>query len=603
MSFFAGVFARRQGNEDPLVPRAVIETITRSISRADDEAVTYEAPGFFLAKVDTGVFPTPAWLVPAEGAGSCFAALAGHPFLEDDAGGSEDRGVQLEHLATAIAEGRNEILRRCQGMFAFCYFDPEKRTLVLAADKLCNRPLYVCIGEDYVFFSTALRVLEALEEVPKRMDVQGMAEQMALGFPLADRTPYADIKLLHAAEMLACEGGAVRRERYFRWDEIPPTELSMEELLSQTYERFRFAVERRCLGEDWAVATLSGGLDSRCCVTVLKECLQKRVYTASFAPPGQLDGPLAVEFARVLGVANFVRPMPIGPTFREWARLQMDFHWPDEGSDPPQTHRIMRGDGGSVGLGHDYLTKERVELLRQGRQDEVVRQLAAAHRLPTGFMRPSAYPVMEQAIRNGLAAEFQNIRCADRGRDLHVFYLHNDQRRHMHRYFENMDLHRFEHVEPFYDGGFLELVVSGPIDAFLRHKFYHEWLDRFPPVIKSVAWQTYPGHVPCPVKTSVSARTQWQRRRRDAYSGRHREAFWRCADALPRRDFPRSFFNRPRLLAALILHGLRLRPYGWVFSHCAELQSVYSKCGGVVGEPFHAADDHAGGAHCLPLDS
>ena len=33
---------------------------------------------------------------------------------------------------------------------------------------------------------------------------------------------------------------------------------------------------------------------------------------------------------------------------------------------------------------------------------------------------------------------------------------------------------------PFYDGSFLETIISGPIDAFLRHRFYHQWLKRFP---------------------------------------------------------------------------------------------------------------------------
>ena len=118
MSIFAGVFARGQGQRATAIPSAVRAAIKRVISRSDDSVMTYEDPAFFLAKVDLHVFPTPAWVVPQEGVMPTYtAALSGHPFFEDDAGGSEDRGLQLQHIAAEIAANRYDVLRRCQGMF------------------------------------------------------------------------------------------------------------------------------------------------------------------------------------------------------------------------------------------------------------------------------------------------------------------------------------------------------------------------------------------------------------------------------------------------------------------------------------------------------
>ena len=367
MSLFAGVYSRQPTENLREIPAGLRESLARLISRSDDPVMQYSAPGFFLVKIDVGAFPTAAWVEPSGPDTPYMATLTGHPFFEDDAGGAEDRTVQLRHIAAAVAAGDYEALRRCHGIFALCHYDPTTHALVLAADKLCNRPLYVCVTDEFVFFATALRVLEELPEVPKRIDMQGLAEYLALDYPLADRTVYADIKLLHAAEVLICDGGTLAARRYCRWDAIEPTPLSQEELVAAAYERFRTAVQRRCMGEDWAVSMLSGGLDSRACVSMLK-ALDKRVFTLTLLLPGFWDGQLAVEYARALGVPNMARPTRSAvPGPPEFARLQTGLQWPDSPMAPGQTNRIFSGDGGSLGLGHIYMSEERIELLRRGK--------------------------------------------------------------------------------------------------------------------------------------------------------------------------------------------------------------------------------------------
>ena len=95
------------------------------------------------------------------------------------------------------------------------------------------------------------------------------------------------------------------------------------------------------------------------------------------------------------------------------------------------------------------------------------------------------------------------------GRTPYLFLLFNDQRRHMAKHFEQIDLHRFEFLMPFYDADFLETVVRSPVEPFLLHAIYHRWLAGMSPAAVTVPWQTYPDHVPCPVSSDGALRYQW----------------------------------------------------------------------------------------------
>ena len=62
---------------------------------------------------------------------------------------------------------------------------------------------------------------------------------------------------------------------------------------------------------------------------------------------------------------------------------------------------------------------------------------------------------------------------------------------------------------PFFDGEFLESILTSDVDAFLMHRFYNRWLAHFPKPTRAVAWQAYPGHEPGPLDAGADLRNQW----------------------------------------------------------------------------------------------
>ena len=103
------------------------------------------------------------------------------------------------------------------------------------------------------------------------MDVRAVTQMVGLGYPLGERTPYADIHMLRGAEIVTVTETDVSRKKYWHWDEIEPSPDTEDELLSKLYFSFNNAVARRIRTDKITAAYLSGGLDSRCIVAALRE--------------------------------------------------------------------------------------------------------------------------------------------------------------------------------------------------------------------------------------------------------------------------------------------------------------------------------------------
>jgi asparagine synthase (glutamine-hydrolysing) len=583
MSSFAGIYRLSQHSGEDMLDREMTAALQNALSRRHDKLETYGDKRFFLAKLDVGAYPDRAFQIEED----AVATVAGLPLLNPSSSEMPSRARDLSAISKKLDDNALDIFRECQGSYALCHYRPSNGRLTLAVDKVGIRPIYYHLGKELLYFSTSLRVLESIGQIPKRLDVPGVAEMAAFGYPLADRTPYADIKTLRNGEILTMAGGKLQRSIYFRWDEIEPTRLSLDDYLEQVYREFVRAISCRSAYDRSAAAMLSGGLDTRSIVTVLKD-LGKDLSTAAFETPGYLDGIYANQYAELMGSKHLCNFRPAVPSWNMWIQCLKELEWP-ETMRPKYPKLVFSGDGGSVGVGFVLIEEETFQLMRQGRTDLAARRLLEDRALPRRFMRPKTFQDIQEILLHNVRSELERIHSSDRGRDLHIFFLENDQRRHLHPLYENIDDHRLEYLLPFYDGQFLEMMVSGPAEIFLRHKFYHQWLAHFPPEIAATPWQTYPGHEKCPIANGLAARNQWEAKRQDRFSGKSTELYRRCRSAVADPRFPTDILDRKRVLLAMALHRLRMRDYTHVFETCSLFYDYFSKCD-ENPEPLHNVD-------------
>ncbi len=580
MSLIAGIVSRRK---QP-VPDSVCAELARSISRNPaDKVVAFRGATSYLAKVDIGNFGEPGVYEDMTGAVSL---LAGEPLLtERQPSEHQSRLDDLKQIHEQGVKGSWDVLREASGTFCVVHYQPDCGTLVLAADKLGVRPLYYWLGEEFVVFASALRVLEDCPLVPKRMDLRAVTEKVGLETPLSDRTPYAGISLLKAAEILLVKGEETSRQCYWRWDEIEESTESEEARLQHVYEVFQSAVDCRLRSDRNTTAYLSGGLDSRCVVAALNVS-KVGMHTVNFARPGTLDHYCGNEFAKKIGTKHLSLPKEQGDRVPDYSALMTKTLEGLRARGELAAERpglVWSGEGGSVLLGLVHLSESIVELMRTGKVDAAIysflerEQVHVSSRLFRGNLLNDTSAVIKQGIRE----ELNDLHSADPGRNFYLFLALNDQRRKLADHFENLDLHRLEFQLPFFDAQLVSSIIATKLDWCLRHKFYVKLLGQFPPLVTAVPWQVYPGREPCPLPVPSDLGYQWDdQHQADEDASQTQRIMKQATELLRAADFPHQILSRRNLRLAAWVHARGWRDYRYAFVAAQTYFDYAKKCGG-----------------------
>jgi asparagine synthase (glutamine-hydrolysing) len=416
------------------------------------------------------------------------------------------------------------------------------------------------------------------------MDLRAVTEVVALGAPLADRTPYAGICLLKGAEIVQVTNEGTSRSTYWRWDEVETVNDPEAVRLATVFDRFQSAVTRRNRSDRATSAYLSGGLDSRCIVAAL--CHNGvSVRTVNFARPGTQDYYFGNEFAETIGSSHESLPKEPGDKIPDYSSLMSRaLGGTNLGKWSAERRRLVwSGEGGSALLGHIHLSESLVESMRAGKTDRAIEEYIQREQvdLPIKLFRPQILETVRDVIRQGIHEELEQWHAEDAGRNAYLFLMHNDQRRKLMAHFENIDLHRLEFQLPFFDGGFLTSVMATPLDWCLRHGFYIKWLSLFPPAVSTVPWQSYPGHQPCPFPIPKELAYQWD----DSYQApedatQKQRVIEQATELLRSIDFPDRILSRRKLRLATWIHSKGWRDYRYAIEAARTYYAYSKKCGG-----------------------
>lgn len=574
MTIFAGAFSF---DPNTPLPAALRSALRQHVTRSADAVAEVDQPGIYLAKVDIGAFG--AGGLHTDDAGNT-TLIAGEPLLiEGDGVMDWNREKDMALLHPFLARGSHEVLRRARGTFCGVHYNAGRRECRIFVDKVGVRPVYMWVGPNFAVFASALRVLEAVAMVPKEFDVRGVTEIAVFGYPMADRTPYLGISMLMPGELVRLSTHGAARERYFRWDGPLVTPASNEEALQRCYDAFMAAIKRRQRTEKIGAAFLSGGLDSRAIVGGL-HAIGSEVYTVNYAPDGSQDQVFAALVAKKLDIHYTQIETNAGNVAQGYRKAEVakwiasTFSAIDTDNRPPV---LWSGDGGSVALGHVYVKRKLVSLMAAGETDHAVRMFNPG--VPTRVLRRGVRESVAEIPIEGVMAELDAIDCDDPGRKFHLFLMSNDQRRHLVKHFEDIDVERLEFHLPFFDADYLETIMRLPSERFLEHHFYMDWLAQFPGKLNMVPWQAYPGHVPCNLESPPGLKYQW-----DTYYDKSMYREMKVSQAQRGREilsddaFPSHLLSRTTLNLAVLMTYSGVRDYSYLIKTASTYYRYWKNC-------------------------
>jgi asparagine synthase (glutamine-hydrolysing) len=198
-----------------------------------------------------------------------------------------------------------------RGMFAFAYWDPKRRRLLLARDPLGIKPLYLARSSEpdagwSLAFASELRALLAsgLLGAP-HLDPQAVASGVWNGFVVGPGTAVKGIDILWPGRLLELDGGGkeVRQEDFWRIPDRAPDPTMDEDGIAAILEEGL----RLHLASDVPLAVfLSGGVDSSVIANLAQRAAQGPIHTFTLAFEEQElnEGPIARQIAAAIGTQH-----------------------------------------------------------------------------------------------------------------------------------------------------------------------------------------------------------------------------------------------------------------------------------------------------------
>lgn len=212
-----------------------------------------------------------------------------------------------EVLVHLYEEKGRALLDDLVGMFAFALWDRRRRRLLVARDRMGQKPLYWCETPGGGFaFGSELRAVMAHPHVDRVVDAAALRKYLLHDAVPAPHSILAGVHKLQSGEWLEWEAGRVTRGFY--WDQTypDPDSLPREEqaLQDMLWERLRESTRLRLIADVPLGVFLSGGIDSTTVVSLMADLMPPdriKTFSIGFENPSFDESSHAREVATWFG--------------------------------------------------------------------------------------------------------------------------------------------------------------------------------------------------------------------------------------------------------------------------------------------------------------
>lgn len=174
-----------------------------------------------------------------------------------------------------------------RGMFAFALWDTNRRRLLLARDRMGEKPLYLYQDQERLLFASEMKALLSSGLVDFQLDPQAVNLYFHYQYVPEPLTPVKGVRKLDAAHFLVVdtESWTIDEKRYWRMDDAPALSGDPASLIREQLETVSEIVVRSDVPVGIA---LSGGLDSSAIAALAARKYPGTMHAFSIGYPGQL---------------------------------------------------------------------------------------------------------------------------------------------------------------------------------------------------------------------------------------------------------------------------------------------------------------------------
>jgi len=167
-----------------------------------------------------------------------------------------------EVIAHAWEEYGEACPQELNGMFGFALWDRRREMLVLARDRMGEKPLYYATPEGWLVFGSELRAVLAHPAVSRELDPAALVRYLTYDFVPDPHALVRGVRKLPPAHVLSAADGKVTTTRYWEIPYRPDAGVSEAEWTREIAAALDEAVRLRLTSDVPLGCLLSGGIDS-----------------------------------------------------------------------------------------------------------------------------------------------------------------------------------------------------------------------------------------------------------------------------------------------------------------------------------------------------
>ncbi len=192
----------------------------------------------------------------------------------------------IETILHLYEEHGLDCVQHLRGMFAFALWDSKQRRLMLARDRMGEKPLYLYESDGRLLFASEMKALLSSGLVPFDLDPNAVDLYFHYQYVPEPMTPLKRVRKLNAAHLLIVETDPWRVEErcYWRMEDAPPIEGEPAKLIRAELETASEIVIRSDVPVGVA---LSGGLDSSAIAALAQKKYPGTMHAFSVGYPGR----------------------------------------------------------------------------------------------------------------------------------------------------------------------------------------------------------------------------------------------------------------------------------------------------------------------------
>lgn len=191
-------------------------------------------------------------------------------------------GESILHLYEDVG---TDCFAHLNGMFAIAIWDANRHRLVLARDRIGQKPLYYAVKDDRLVFGSELKALAVVDGVCREIDPGAIDEFMTYQYIPPPGTIWKGVRQLAPGHFAVFENDQLTVQRYWDFDPSVERPIGREAAIERLRELLTDSVRLRMQSDVPLGSFLSGGIDSSLITAIAQAESSDPVRTFSIGFP------------------------------------------------------------------------------------------------------------------------------------------------------------------------------------------------------------------------------------------------------------------------------------------------------------------------------